>query len=135
MINRCSNKKVEDFPRYGGRGISVCDRWQGRDGFFNFISDMGDRPNGMSIDRIDVNGNYEPANCRWATQQQQARNQARTVVSVEMKLDIEGRISRGERQSHIARDLGIKPHNVSPIARRMATEKFEPGITSMAMCW
>lgn len=72
MKRRCLNENCKDFPNYGGRGISVCDRW--RSSFQDFFEDMGERPHGRTIDRIDVNGNYEPANCKWATISQQRRN-------------------------------------------------------------
>lgn len=69
---RCENKSSRDFYRYGGRGIKVCARWAS---FENFIADMGARPSAShSIDRINVNGNYEPNNCRWATPKQQQMN-------------------------------------------------------------
>lgn len=72
MKNRCSSPTSLDYARYGGRGILVCDRWQR---FEEFLSDMGRRPSSKhSIDRIDVNGNYELANCRWATATEQNRN-------------------------------------------------------------
>lgn len=72
MKQRCGNPNHKDYPNYGGRGIEICERWL--NSFDNFLTDMGESPKGHSIDRIDVNGNYEPSNCRWATKQTQARN-------------------------------------------------------------
>ncbi len=71
MIQRCSNASLKSYKNYGGRGISVCYEWTK---FEKFYADMGIKPNGCSIDRIDVNGNYDQLNCRWSTMKQQNRN-------------------------------------------------------------
>jgi len=71
ILARCSNPKHRSFKNYGGRGIEVCERWHS---FINFRADMGDAPDGMLIDRIDNDGNYEPGNCRWVDPKQSAQN-------------------------------------------------------------
>lgn len=83
MLQRCRDRNSTKYTSYGGRGISICDRWLI---FENFLTDMGHRPTPHhSIDRIDNDGNYCPENCRWATQKQQARNKRRTI-----RVEIEG---------------------------------------------
>ncbi len=75
MKARCYNENIRSYKDYGGRGIRVCRRWMGLNGFSNFEKDMGNRPSRRhSLDRIRVNGNYTPKNCRWATSHQQASN-------------------------------------------------------------
>jgi hypothetical protein len=80
MLYRCTNKRADNYANYGGRGIKVCKRWSGVDGFHKFIEDMGPKPTPKhSIDRINVNGNYTPKNCRWATNKQQLNNTRKTI--------------------------------------------------------
>jgi len=74
MIRRCKNEKDNAYKYYGGRGIKVCDRWEN---FKNFLADMGPRPPGLQIDRIDTNGNYEHANCKWVTPRENVTNTRR----------------------------------------------------------
>lgn len=81
MVRRCVNPTNRKWRDYGGRGIAVCDRWRGRDGFRVFVEDMGPRPTTKhSLDRINNNGNYEPGNCRWATPTQQQNNKRTSRV-------------------------------------------------------
>lgn len=77
MKKRCLNKNHKYYKHYGARGIQVCARWQK---FDNFLEDMGERPSGLTLDRINVNGNYEPGNCRWASRVEQQRNKQNTKL-------------------------------------------------------
>jgi hypothetical protein len=72
MKTRCYNTKTKSFKHYGGRGIKVCNRW--RNSFENFLADMGKKPVGLTLDRINNEGNYTPSNCRWATYSEQNKN-------------------------------------------------------------
>lgn len=84
MTNRCIRTNHPAYNHYGGRGITICDRWSDRvKGFDNFLADMGERPSSKhSLDRIDNNGNYEPSNCRWTTQIEQVYNRRTSAKTV-----------------------------------------------------
>lgn len=76
MVQRCTNPLHKSYKNYGAKGIRVCDRWLGKDGYANFVKDMGLRPAGKTLDRIDYNGNYCPENCRWADIYTQSTNKS-----------------------------------------------------------
>lgn len=78
MRTRCNNKNRDHYQYYGGRGIKCCERWKS---FANFIEDMGVKPEGTSLDRINPDGDYEPGNCRWATYLEQGRNKSKVVYA------------------------------------------------------
>jgi hypothetical protein len=109
MRERCSNSKHRSFVRYGARGITVCDRWRS---FAAFLEDMGLRPEGTSLDRMDANGNYEPSNCRWASAETQARNTRRNVLTLDKAREIRRRTAEGATLTQLAREFGITPTHV-----------------------
>ncbi len=79
MLQRCYNPKHDSYEDYGGRGITVCERWRGPEGLATFYADMGPRPDNHKLERNDNDGNYGPDNCRWATEAEQQRNTSRNV--------------------------------------------------------
>lgn len=112
MRSRCNYKKNINYHNYGGRGVTVCERWNS---FVLFVEDMGMPPSKLhSLDRIDSSGNYEPSNCRWSTTKEQSRNTRRNVyVEIEGKSltvrdwEIEHKVVKGAYQRRI--DLGWPP--------------------------
>lgn len=80
MKKRCVNPNNIDYRYYGGRGITFCERWLD---FSNFLEDMGEKPSGLTLDRIDSDGHYEPTNCRWASRKEQSRNRRRSQCATE----------------------------------------------------
>ncbi len=106
MKRRCSNPNCKDYQRYGARGIKVCDRWAR---FEKFLEDMGMRPDGLSLDRIDNHGDYEPANCRWATVSEQNwnRNQDAVAWAFGIRMHIsDWAVNCGIKEKAILRALG-----------------------------
>lgn len=111
MRNRCNNPRHPAYPHYGARGIAVCARWNN---FEYFLADMGDRPTGLSLDRIDNDQGYSSENCRWATKAQQSQNQRSTRLSPE----IAEAIRKDPRtQREIAANYEIHQAHVSLIQR------------------
>lgn len=119
MKRRCVNPSDPEYRNYGGRGIRVCDHWQS---FENFYADMGDRPAGMSIDRIDSDGDYTPENCRWATPLEQSQNSrhCRYAVYAGQRLCL----------AEWARRLGVSRQTLQGRARRSS-----PDLAVAHMAW
>lgn len=126
MLTRCRNPKCRKFHRYGGRGITVCERWLS---FDTFLADMGRRPPGMTLDRVDNNGNYEPGNCRWATMAEQQQNRCSNKLDwakVDSILAAHAAKEGGYRR--LSRRFGVSPTMVEHIVRGMKWKRPGGGL-------
>lgn len=92
MFGRCDNPRHPRYSSYGGRGITICDRWRGNRGFVHFLADMGERPEGLTLDRVDNDRGYSPGNCRWATPKQQANNRRKARKGVKRVEGVRARL-------------------------------------------
>lgn len=110
MISRCKYPSSPNYPRYGGRGITVCHRWQS---FANFYADMGDKPEGMSLDRIDNDGPYSPENCEWRTLKDQHANRHNNRL-----ITLNGQT---KTCAQWARELGLSSRTIAGRLRRGAS--------------
>jgi hypothetical protein len=104
MRSRCNSPNNPDFHHYGGRGIKVCQEWND---FAQFRSDMGERPQGGTIERIDVNGGYNKDNVRWASQKEQCRNKRNNVLTKKLAAEIRNLDSTGLGIAELAKRFGV----------------------------
>lgn len=155
MVQRCYLLTAPNYPYYGAKGVTVCDRWRfgedGRAGFELFIEDLGRRPDGLTLDRIDPMKPYEPANCRWATWEVQHNNlrrhhseeerlaytkrmsllnrgeaSANAILTEAQVAKIKRRALDGDRTSDLAREFGVAPQTVCNIKHGRKWKHVEP---------
>jgi hypothetical protein len=128
MIQRCYNQNRRDFKSYGANGVTVCEKW--RASFIEFFNDMGHRPDGMSLDRINPEKGYSPDNCRWATTRQQARNRrvnrmlthdGKTMCLQEWAEEVG--INNITLQSRLAKNWTVERALTQPVARIYSHQK------------
>jgi len=113
MISRCYNKNSKMYYRYGGRGITVCERW--KNSFDLFIEDMGKQPyRELEFDRIDNEGNYEPSNCRWVSRTENARNRSTTKLSISKAKEIR-KLSKKINVNELARKYSVSNSTIYSI--------------------
>lgn len=128
MIDRCTNPKSGNWDNYGGRGITICNQW--KDSFENFLKDMGERPEGKTIDRKNNDGNYEPENCHWASATEQGNNR-RTNKTITFN-------GKSQTFSEWGRELGIDKTLIRqrvlsgwPVEKVLSQERFFAGVANL----
>jgi len=114
MTDRCRNVNNKRYLRYGGRGIKVCDRWLGKQGFINFYKDMGEKPKDRTLDRINNDGDYCPENCRWADSTQQATNKSNNKISATGEKNIYKRTGRNYYTVKVVRYKELRTVDMIP---------------------
>lgn len=117
MLKRCGDPRSPSYLNYGARGIEVCERWKA---FENFLADMGERPDEMSLDRIDNDRGYEPGNCRWATDAEQQRHRSNNKLTADQANEIRRLKANGSRSADVARQFGVSSRLVRNIANNLA---------------
>lgn len=126
MKQRCSNPHMANFKYYGAKGVKVCERWQE---FWQFAADMGARPSPLhTIERLDGDKDYEPGNCCWALQRQQARNKRNVKLTDEIVRQIKARSRRGEKCHVIAASLALNYQTVNSVINGQSWADVEPSI-------
>lgn len=120
MLSRCRYDSMARY--YRDRGVTVCERWRT---FENFLADMGERPRGTTLDRIDGRKGYEPGNCRWATPAQQSQNRRSSRLTEAQAIEVLGRREHGESQSSIARRMGVSQTTVFDIEHGRSWPQLE----------